>query len=87
MERPTTGERVLVYDNEPTTGARMTAVFAVGTFLFSFFLAWFVFTHMELNGALASSVRRAIWSIVILSGGAGFLAWAWQHNRSVTARI
>jgi hypothetical protein len=87
MERPITGDRVLVYDNEPTTGARMTALFAIGTFAFSLFLSWFVFTHMAWNGELAPVMRRGIWAAVIALGGAAFLGWAWLHNRKVTSRI
>lgn len=85
MER--SGDRVLVYDNEPTTGARMTAVFAMSTFVFSLFLSYFVFTHMAWGGELAPVMRRAIWAGVIALGGIAFLGWAWQHNRRVTSRI
>ena len=87
MERPVTDERVLVYDNEPTTGARMTSVFALATFALSLFLSWFVFTHMTHNGELATFTQRSVWAGAIALGGAAFLAWAWVRNRKVTSRI
>lgn len=82
-----TTERVLVYENEPIVGARMTSMFAVATFVFSLFLAGYVFTSMRWGGELAPVLSRAGWSSVIAVGGIAFLSWAWLHNRKVTQRI
>jgi hypothetical protein len=87
MNRTETADRVLVYENDPITGARMTATFAIGTFLFSLFLAGYVFTSMTLGGQLAPLGSRLGWAGVIVAGGGAFLAWAWLHNRKVTQRI
>lgn len=80
-------ERVLVYENQPTTGARMTAVFAIGTFIFSLFLANYVFNNMQTSNELMPLTQRAICAGAIALLGIGFLAWAWMHNRKITSRI
>ncbi len=87
MTSAQTSERVLVYENEPIVGARMTSMFAIGTFVFSLFLAGYVFTSMSWGGEPAPLSSRLGWSSVIALGGIVFLSWAWLHNRKVTQRI
>ena len=82
-----TTERVLVYENQPATGARMTAVFAMGTFVFSLFLAYYVFTNMRTSGELMPLTQRVVCASILAAMGVGFLAWSWVHNRKVTTRI
>ncbi|HSI03615.1 MAG: hypothetical protein ACAI38_13470 [Myxococcota bacterium] len=87
MNRSKDADRVLVYENEPMTGARVTALFAIGTAIFSFFLAGYVFTSMNWGTQLAPVGQRLAWASVIAGGGLAFLGWAWLHNRKVTQRI
>lgn len=87
MNRADTTERVLVYENDPITGARMTSVFAISTFVFSVFLAGYVFFNMSRGGEPAPFASRIGWSSVLAFGGLAFLGWAWLHNRKVTQRI
>ena len=87
MSHSDDADRVLVYENDPITGARVTAMFAMGTFVFSLLLGGYVFTRMTWGGQLAPLGSRLGWSGVLVGGGVAFLAWAWLHNRKVTERI
>jgi hypothetical protein len=79
--------RVLVYENDPTVGAHMIAFFAIGTLVFSMFLAWYTFSTMTWGGQAAPLSQRVGFSLVIAAMGVGFFAWAALHNRKVTQRM
>ena len=87
MKRTENADRVLVYENGTMTGARVTALFAMGTFVFSIFLAGYVFTRLQWGSQPGSLGSRLAWAGVLAAGGLAFFVWAWLHNRKVTQRI